>query len=334
MTAPTALTLARNGVRRGVRSRSLMLLGVVGPLALGTVLALAFGGSGPTHRRRPGRPGRLGGVRRRSPTASPTPSRAARWTSTARRARRRDLGAVEQQVSDGDVGARAGDPRGVRRLGGRGPANPCACWAAGDNAIATSVVESHRRVHRRGHRPAACRGGGVPGRRGVDPSEALAEGPVEPAIAGTGRLRGDVRRRAVLRAPVGVPVPGPGGDGPLAAARRARRHPRPGPGRPGVHPATWWAAPRSPSWSRARWPRCVVIGVSCRGVRCTWGQPAEVPWWWWRSWSPWRGCSGLVVGHRPHRAAGRVVDQRAGLRLRRDRWLVLRRGAAARACWG
>ncbi|MCP4435314.1 MAG: ABC transporter permease [Actinomycetia bacterium] len=45
---PATLTLARNGVRRGLRNRSVLLLGIVGPLALGFVLALAFGGSGPT----------------------------------------------------------------------------------------------------------------------------------------------------------------------------------------------------------------------------------------------------------------------------------------------
>lgn len=42
-----ALVLARNGVRRGLRNRTLVLMGVVGPLVLGGVLALAFTGSGP-----------------------------------------------------------------------------------------------------------------------------------------------------------------------------------------------------------------------------------------------------------------------------------------------
>lgn len=40
--------VAAAGVRRTFRSRSLLAFGIVGPLLLGTVLALAFGGSGPT----------------------------------------------------------------------------------------------------------------------------------------------------------------------------------------------------------------------------------------------------------------------------------------------
>lgn len=43
-----ALVIARTGVRRGLRSRSLLLMGIVGPLLLGTILALAFGGPGPS----------------------------------------------------------------------------------------------------------------------------------------------------------------------------------------------------------------------------------------------------------------------------------------------
>ncbi len=46
--AHPSLVLAATGLRRGLRSRSLIAMGVVGPLVLGTVLALAFGGSGPT----------------------------------------------------------------------------------------------------------------------------------------------------------------------------------------------------------------------------------------------------------------------------------------------
>lgn len=42
-----ALVLAGNGVRRGLRNRTVILMGVVGPLMLGGVLALAFSGSGP-----------------------------------------------------------------------------------------------------------------------------------------------------------------------------------------------------------------------------------------------------------------------------------------------
>lgn len=42
-----ALVLAGNGVRRGLRNRTVVLMGVVGPLVLGGVLALAFTGSGP-----------------------------------------------------------------------------------------------------------------------------------------------------------------------------------------------------------------------------------------------------------------------------------------------
>jgi len=41
-----ALVLAAKDVRRGVRSRSLILTAVVGPLVLGLIMALAFGGSG------------------------------------------------------------------------------------------------------------------------------------------------------------------------------------------------------------------------------------------------------------------------------------------------
>jgi ABC-2 type transport system permease protein len=46
--AGAAVTIARKNLRRGLRSRSFILMGVVGPLVLGTVLALAFGGKGPT----------------------------------------------------------------------------------------------------------------------------------------------------------------------------------------------------------------------------------------------------------------------------------------------
>lgn len=42
-----AALLALNGIRRGVRNKTVILMGVVGPLVLGGVLALAFGGSGP-----------------------------------------------------------------------------------------------------------------------------------------------------------------------------------------------------------------------------------------------------------------------------------------------
>lgn len=43
----SAYVLALNGIRRGIRNRTVVLMGVVGPLVLGGVLALAFGGSGP-----------------------------------------------------------------------------------------------------------------------------------------------------------------------------------------------------------------------------------------------------------------------------------------------
>lgn len=42
-----ALVLGGNGVRRGLRNRTVILMGVVGPLVLGGVLALAFTGTGP-----------------------------------------------------------------------------------------------------------------------------------------------------------------------------------------------------------------------------------------------------------------------------------------------
>lgn len=41
------MVLGRNGVRRGLRNRTVLLMGVVGPLVLGGVLALAFTGTGP-----------------------------------------------------------------------------------------------------------------------------------------------------------------------------------------------------------------------------------------------------------------------------------------------
>jgi ABC-2 type transport system permease protein len=47
MTAP-AVTIARKDLRRALTSRSLILTAVVGPLVLGLILALAFGGSGPS----------------------------------------------------------------------------------------------------------------------------------------------------------------------------------------------------------------------------------------------------------------------------------------------
>jgi len=46
--AGAAGTIARKNLRRGLRSRSFILMGVVGPLVLGTVLALAFAGKGPS----------------------------------------------------------------------------------------------------------------------------------------------------------------------------------------------------------------------------------------------------------------------------------------------
>ncbi len=47
MTKPF-LVIAATGLRRGLRSRSLIAMGVLGPLVLGTLLALAFGGGGPS----------------------------------------------------------------------------------------------------------------------------------------------------------------------------------------------------------------------------------------------------------------------------------------------
>ncbi|MCB1270542.1 MAG: hypothetical protein KDB31_03910, partial [Microthrixaceae bacterium] len=46
----SAYVLALNGIRRGIRNRTVVLMGVVGPLVLGGVLAPAFGGSGPETR--------------------------------------------------------------------------------------------------------------------------------------------------------------------------------------------------------------------------------------------------------------------------------------------
>lgn len=139
--AATALTLARNGVRRGFRSRSLVLLGVVGPLALGTVLALAFGGRGPT----------IGvglvDLDRSELSAGVGDGLARALEGSQVELDRLDpppggeLGPLEQQVADGEVGALLVIPEGWAASLAAGP-SPLRVVEAGDNAIAGSVAES------------------------------------------------------------------------------------------------------------------------------------------------------------------------------------------------
>ena len=174
------LTLARNGVRRGFRSRTLLLLGVVGPLALGAVLALAFGGDGPTIR--------IGVVDldRSDMSTAIVDGLVESLDGTQLEldeleAADGDLAPLEQLVEDGEVGAVLVFPDGYAESVTDEP-EPLGVLAAGDNATASSIVESiatsiasdtdlQRSV------AAALL------TAGIDPGEVLADGPVEAVVA-------------------------------------------------------------------------------------------------------------------------------------------------------
>ena len=174
------LTLARNGVRRGFRSRTLLLLGVVGPLALGAVLALAFGGDGPTIR--------IGVVDldRSDMSTAIVDGLVDSLDGTQLEldeleAADGDLAPLEQLVEDGEVGAVLVFPDGYAESVTDEP-EPLGVLAAGDNATASSIVESiatsiasdtdlQRSV------AAALL------TAGIDPGEVLDDGPVEAVVA-------------------------------------------------------------------------------------------------------------------------------------------------------
>jgi ABC-2 type transport system permease protein len=134
------LTLAGNGLRRGLRSRSLLMLGIVGPLLLGAVLALAFGGSGPTisiglvDLDGSGISGEITSGLVEGLVDSPLELEVFDTPPDG------DLGAVEQRVSDGDVGAVLVIPAGYAESV-VGTPEPLEVLAAGDNATASAIVE-------------------------------------------------------------------------------------------------------------------------------------------------------------------------------------------------
>jgi ABC-2 type transport system permease protein len=174
------LTLARNGVRRGFRSRSLLLMGVVGPLVLGTVLALAFGGAGPSINialvDQDGSELSEGvgdGLQEALADSQIDFDRLEAPDDG-------DLGAIEEQVGDGDVGAVLVIPEGYADSVSGTPES-LVVIGAGDNAIASSVAEGIARSIAGGtDLQRAVVAGFVAA--GLDPTEVLAGGPPEPVI--------------------------------------------------------------------------------------------------------------------------------------------------------
>ncbi len=179
--ASATLILAGNGVRRGFRSRSLLLMGIVGPLILGSVLALAFGAGGPTIS--------IGLVNLDDSELSNgiTDGLAEALQDSQLELTRvtaddpDDLSDVERMVSDGEIGAVLVIPEGY---GASVTATPqtLRVIGAGDNAIASSIVTSIARSIAAGTdlQRAVVAGFVV---SGLDPSSVLAEGPVEPVIS-------------------------------------------------------------------------------------------------------------------------------------------------------
>lgn len=177
--SPT-LTLARNGVRRGFRSKTLVLLGVVGPLALGAVLALAFGGGGPTIS--------IGIVDLDgSELSSGITEGLAEGLEGSQleleviEAPSAGLAAIEQRVEDGEVGAVLVIPEGYGDSV-LGQPEPLGVLGAGDNATASSIVEGIASSIASGTDLQRAVVAGLLA-AGLDPGARLAEGAVEPVVS-------------------------------------------------------------------------------------------------------------------------------------------------------
>lgn len=177
--SPT-LTLARNGVRRGFRSKTLILLGVVGPLALGAVLALAFGGGGPTIA--------IGIVDLDGSEVSGGITEGladglegSQLELEVIESPSEGIAAIEQRVEDGEVGAVLVIPEGYGESV-VGQPRPLGVLAAGDNATASSIVEGIASSIASGTDLQRAVVAGLLA-AGLDPGARLAEGVVEPVVA-------------------------------------------------------------------------------------------------------------------------------------------------------
>ncbi|MGI9576841.1 MAG: hypothetical protein ACR2OH_01420, partial [Microthrixaceae bacterium] len=156
------------------------MLGVAGPLALGAVLALAFGGDGPTIG--------IGIVNLDdSEISSGITDGLAKGLDGSQleleviESRSDGLRAVEQRVEDGEIGAVLVLPEGYGDSVVAQP-KPLGVLAAGDNATASSVVEAIAdSIAADTDLTRAVAAGLVAA--GLDPTDRLAEGPVDSVVA-------------------------------------------------------------------------------------------------------------------------------------------------------
>ncbi len=141
MTEPPVVALAVTGLRRSRRNHSLLLMGVVGPLLLGGVLAVAFGGDGPSLQVGIADLDRSPVSREITDGLSTSLEGTGLTMKAVAEGAERPRNAIEQAVRDGDPSAVLVVPEGYAASLATTPL-PLEVMASGENPFAAGVAES------------------------------------------------------------------------------------------------------------------------------------------------------------------------------------------------